>query len=323
MPNRNAGRTATQTRPGMVSIPGGSFTMGSERFYPEERPLRRVSLDTFQIDEAPVTNRDFAAFVEATGHRTLAELAPDPADYPGMSPEMAQAGSLVFEKTATAVDTGNPHLWWDFRFGANWRHPLGPDSTIEDLDLWDHPVVHVAYGDALAYAKWARKDLPTEAEFEYAARGGLDGAEYAWGDEREPGGVILANYWQGAFPHENTLEDGWERTSPVRSFAPNGYGLFDMIGNTWEWTRDWWVENLRPAVKKKPGACCTIANPRGGLMKESFDPGQPEVRIGRKVLKGGSHLCAANYCQRYRPAARHPQMVDSSTSHIGFRCVVR
>ncbi|MXP26690.1 SUMF1/EgtB/PvdO family nonheme iron enzyme [Altererythrobacter indicus] len=307
----------------MICIPAGTFTMGSERFYPEEKPLRRVSVSAFAIDETPVTNRAFAAFVEATGHMTFAEIAPDPRDYPGMSPDMAIPGSLVFKKTETPVDTSNPYLWWEFRFGANWRYPLGPEQTIEDLDLWDHPVVHVTYSDALAYAKWVKKDLPTEAEYEYAARGGLEGAEYAWGDELQPDGKMLANYWQGVFPYSNTLDDGWERTSPVGTYDANGYGVYDMIGNTWEWTKDWWTENPRPMTKKKAGACCTIKDPRGGLMKESFDSAQPEVKIGRRVLKGGSHLCAANYCQRYRPAARHAQMVDSSTSHIGFRCVVR
>jgi formylglycine-generating enzyme required for sulfatase activity len=307
---------------GMIRVPGGPFTMGSERFYPEEAPLRHVSVDAFWIDEAPVTNRDFARFVEATGHVTVAEIAPDPRDYPGMSPEMAHAGSLVFRKTATPVDTANPAHWWNFEFGASWRHPLGAGSDIDALDLWDHPVVHVAYADAEAYAKWAGKDLPTEAEFEFAAKGGLEGADYAWGDELAPEGRMMANYWQGLFPFANQCLDGWERTSPVRSFPANGYGLYDMIGNTWEWTRDWWSE--RPEGGKKPGgSCCAISNPKGAKLKESFDPAQPLVKIGRKVIKGGSHLCAANYCQRYRPAARHPEMIDTATTHIGFRCVVR
>lgn len=310
-------------RPGMVLVKGGRFTMGSERFYPEEAPLRRVSVNDFWIDEVPVTNRDYARFVAATGYVTVAEIAPDPKDYPGMLEGMDVAGSLVFKKTATPVDTSNPYLWWEFMFGADWRHPLGPDSTLDDLDLWDHPVVHIAYDDASAFAKWAGKDLPTEAEFEYAARGGIEGADYAWGDELAPGGAMMANYWQGQFPFANSLEDGWERTSPVRSYPVNGFGLYDMIGNTWEWTRDWWSERPSTMKRKKPGACCTISNPRGGMLKDSFDPAQPGVRIGRKVLKGGSHLCADNYCQRYRPAARHPQMVDTGTSHIGFRCIVR
>ena len=305
--------------PGMRLVEGGTFTMGSESFYPEEAPLRRVKVDSFHIDETPVTNAQFAAFVAATGYVTIAEIAPDPKDYPGMPPEMARAGSLVFHKTSGPVDMANAVNWWHFTFGACWKHPLGADSSIAGIE--DHPVVHVAYADAQAYAKWAGKDLPTEAEFEYAARGGLEGADYAWGDELAPDGRMMANYWQGLFPFANQLLDGWERTSPVRTFAPNGYGLFDMIGNTWEWTSDWWTD--KPLKGGKKSACCAIGNPRGGKLKDSFDPAQPGVRIGRKVIKGGSHLCAANYCQRYRPAARHPEMIDTATTHIGFRCVVR
>lgn len=305
----------------MVAIPAGTFTMGSETFYPEEAPLRRVSVDAFRMDRTPVTNRQFGAFVEATGYTTVAEIAPDPKDYPGMLAGMDRAGSLVFGKTAAPVDTTNPGNWWNFTFGAYWRRPLGPDSDVESLGLWDHPVVQVAYADAEAYAKWAGKDLPTEAEFEYAARGGLEGKDYAWGDELAPGGAMLANYWQGLFPFANQMLDGWERTSPVGTYPANGYGLVDMIGNTWEWTRDWWSE--KPEISKKSGGCCALSNPRGAKLKDSFDPAQPGVRIGRKVIKGGSHLCAANYCQRYRPAARHPEMIDTSTTHIGFRCVIR
>jgi formylglycine-generating enzyme len=302
--------------PGMRRIARGEFTMGSLRFYPEEAPLSRVRVGDFWIDETPVTNAQFAAFIAATGHVTLAEIAPDPKDYPGMLPGMDRAGSLVFRKSDVPVGTNDPSRWWAFEFGADWRHPFGADSSIDGLE--DHPVVHVAWADAAAYAKWAGKDLPTEAEWEFAARGGLEGKEFAWGDELSPGGEMLANYWQGQFPYSNTLEDGWERTSPVGFYPANGYGLHDMIGNVWEWTRDWWQERL-----KKPGHCCVVTNPRGGSLKGSFDPSQPQVRIGRKVIKGGSHLCAENYCQRYRPAARHPEMVDTSTSHIGFRCVKR
>ncbi|KQM19118.1 formylglycine-generating enzyme family protein [Novosphingobium sp. Leaf2] len=307
----------------MAWIAGGRFAMGSDDFYPEEAPVRRVAIDGFWIDITAVTNREFARFVDATSYRTIAEVAPDPAQYPGMAPDMAQPGSLVFHKTATPVDTRNPANWWRFEFGADWRHPLGPDSDIDSLDLWDHPVVQVAYADAHAYAEWAGKDLPTEAEFEFAARGGLEGAAYAWGDELAPGGAMMANYWQGLFPFANQLLDGWERTSPVGTYPSNGYGLFDMIGNTWEWTQDWWSERRTPIKKNAGASCCTISNPRGAKLKDSFDPSQPRVQIGRKVLKGGSHLCAANYCQRYRPAARHPEMIDTATSHIGFRCVRR
>jgi len=297
-------------------IPRGEFTMGSLCFYPEEAPLSRVRVNDFWIDETPVTNAQFAEFAAATRHVTFAEIAPDPKNYPGMMPGMDRAGSLVFRKSTVPIGTHDPYAWWVFEFGVDWRHPYGPDSSIEGLE--NHPVVHIAWADAAAYAKWAGKDLPTEAEWEYAARGGLEGKEYAWGDELSPGGAMLANYWQGLFPFSNTLEDGWERTSPVGSYPANGYGLYDMIGNVWEWTRDWWQEN-----RSKGGACCIVTNPRGGKLKESFDPAQPDVRIGRKVIKGGSHLCADNYCRRYRPAARHPETIDTSTSHIGFRCVRR
>ncbi len=304
---------------GMILIPGGTFPMGSEKFYPEEAPVRTVKVDSFRIDETPVTNRQFARFVEATGYRTVAEIPPDPKDYPGMDPALARPGALVFHRTATPVNLADWSQWWEFKFGADWRHPTGPGSSIEGLE--DHPVVQVCHQDAQAYAEWAGKRLPTEAEWEFAARGGhQDGREYAWGNELAPGGQMLANYWQGMFPFSNTLEDGWERTSPVRTYPANDYGLYDMIGNVWEWTSDWYAMP-KAAQKKKPSACCTIDNPRGGRRVESFDPCTPQVKIGRKVLKGGSHLCAESYCRRYRPAARHPQSIDTATSHIGFRCV--
>ena len=314
---------AQEPPPGMRVIPGGSFQMGSDRFYPEEGPMRQVRVDSFWMDETPVTNAEFRAFVNATGYVTLAEIAPHPKDYPGMLTELAHAGSLVFRKTAGPVDLRDVSQWWSFELGANWRHPWGPASSIEDLA--DHPVVHIAWKDAQAYAKWAGKALPTEAEWEFAARGGAEGLDYAWGHELAPEGKMLANYWQGVFPYRNDLTDGWERTSPVRTYSPNEYGLYDMIGNVWEWTSDWW--SLPAGRVKKPDtekkSCCVPSNPRGGTLRESFDPDMPSVTIGRKVLKGGSHLCSENYCQRYRPAARHAQMVDSSTSHIGFRCVLR
>lgn len=302
----------------MRPIPGGVFTMGSSVFYEEERPLRRVKVDPFWIDETPVTNRQFAEFVAATGHVTVAEIAPDPADYPGMDPALAKPGSLVFMKTPVPVPLHDHSQWWSFVFGADWRHPTGPDSSIDSI--MDHPVVHVAFADAEAYAKWAGKSLPTEAEWEFAGRGGLVDAEYGWGDELAPNGEILANYWQGMFPFSSTRADGQYRTTAVGSYPPNGYGLSDMIGNVWEWTRDWFAQ---PSIPKRKSPCCVIENPRGALIGDSYDPSEPHVRIGRKVLKGGSHLCAVNYCQRYRPAARHAQMIDSSTSHIGFRCVSR
>ena len=312
--------TAGAVLSGMVALAGGTFTMGSTAFYPEEAPLRRVKVDPFHIDETPVTNAQFARFVEQTGYRTFAEIAPDPALYPGMDPALAVPGSAVFTMTDRPVPTSDPSQWWRWTPGADWRHPTGPDSGIEAI--LDHPVVHVVHQDALAYATWAGKALPTEAEFEFAARGGLVDREFAWGDELTPGGVHLANTWQGLFPFANTGEDGWVRTSPVRSYPANGYGLYDMIGNVWEWCEDWW--SLPDGARHKAKSpCCAISNPRGGFRAKSFDPANPAAKIPRKVLKGGSHLCAPSYCQRYRPAARHPQSIDSSTSHIGFRCVVR
>jgi formylglycine-generating enzyme len=304
--------------PGMIFVPGGTFRMGSDKHYPEEAPVHRVIVDSFWIDTAPVTNRQFDEFVRATGHVTFAEIAPDPKDYPGALPHMLYAGSLVFTPPSHPVDLRNWGEWWSLMRGADWRHPYGPESNIAGFD--DHPVVHIAHVDALAYAKWVGKDLPTEAEWEFAARGGLDGAEYSWGDEFSPGGKLMANTWHGKFPRENLKPDGYDRTSPVGAFPPNGYGLYDMIGNVWEWTNDWFSQKHRPDAQK---ACCIPENPRGGRADESFDPAQPEIKIPRKVIKGGSHLCAPNYCRRYRPAARHAEAVDTSTSHLGFRCVFR
>jgi formylglycine-generating enzyme len=303
---------------GMVWISGGTFRMGSDRHYPEEAPSHQVTVSGFWIDPTPVTNRQFKSFVKATGHVTTAEIPPDPKDYPGALPHMLYAGSLVFVPPRRAVDLRDWSQWWAFTKGADWRHPYGPKSSINTLD--NHPVVHVAFADAQAYAKWAGKELPTEAEWEFAARGGLDGAEYAWGNEFAPGGRQMANTWQGEFPQQNLNLDGYERTSPVRAFPPNGYGLYDMIGNVWEWTDDWYAPQ-HPA--DAPKACCIPVNPRGVNEAGSYDPCQPEIRIPRKVLKGGSHLCAPNYCRRYRPAARHAEAIDTSTSHVGFRCVVR
>ena len=308
---------AASAQSSMTWIPGGAFLMGSDRHYVEEAPAHQVIVDGFWMDMAPVTNRQFAAFVEATGHVTFAEQKPDPRDYPGALPHMLRAGSLVFSPTPRPVSLQDWSQWWSFKFGADWRHPDGPDSSIRGLD--DHPVVHVAYPDALAYARWAGKSLPTEAQWEYAARGGLEGAEFAWGDELTPGGRHMANTWQGAFPFQNSTEDGYERTSPVGNYPANGYGLFDMIGNVWEWTCDWY-EPRHP--DEAPKACCIPRNPRGGREERSYDPLQPGVRIPRKVLKGGSHLCAPAYCRRYRPAARHPEPIDTSASHVGFRCVI-
>lgn len=299
-------------------VPGGRFTMGSDRHYPEERPARKVSVDGFWIDRMPVTNRRFTRFVMETGYRTVAETAPDAADYPGALPEHLVPASVVFRPPAAPVDLRGPSSqWWALVPGADWRHPTGPGSDIRGLA--EHPVVHVALADVEAYAAWAGAVLPTEAEWEYAARGGLEDADYAWGDSFLVNGEHMANTWQGDFPCSNTLEDGWRRTSTVGAFPPNGFGLLDMIGNVWEWTADWWsVAN--PAAQSRQ--CCGIRNPLGGSEADSLEPGAG-IPIPRRVLKGGSHLCAPSYCKRYRPAARHAHPVDTSTSHIGFRCIVR
>lgn len=304
--------------PDMVWIPAATYRMGSNDYYPEERPVHRVSVDGFWIDRFPVTNDRFARFVDATGHVTFAEIPPDPAQYPGALPHMLYPGSLVFVKPPGPVDRRDISHWWKFIRGADWRHPQGPRSSLEKRER--HPVVHVAFADAEAFAAWEGKTLPTEAEWELAARGGLDGATYAWGDSYLPDGRYMANTWQGHFPWENRATDGFEGTSPVDAFPPNGYGLHDVCGNVWEWTSDWYVpRHAHDAVK----ACCTPRNPRGGRELDSYDPRQPDVRIPRKVIKGGSHLCAPNYCLRYRPAARFPEPIDTSTCHLGFRCIVR
>jgi len=315
-PENNSETSGDAPFPDMVRIPGGAFLMGSDSHYPEEAPSHRVSVEGFWMDARPVTNAEFARFVEATGYITSAEHPADPADYPGALPEMLAPSSVVFQKTAGRVDLRNHYNWWTYAQGADWRHPQGPGSSIDGLA--DHPVVHVTFADAEAYAAWAGKSLPTEAEWEFAARGGLDGAEYAWGDELAPGGKHFANTWQGEFPWQNLAEDGFEGTSPAGAFPPNAYGLYDMVGNVWELTADWYRDH---GAIDSP--CCTLANPRGAKLEESFDPNQPQLRIPRKVMKGGSHLCAPNYCRRYRPAARMAQPVDTSTSHMGFRCIVR
>jgi formylglycine-generating enzyme len=287
--------------------------MGSERFYPEERPLRQVSVDGFLMDEHLVTAAEFRRFVRETGHVTVAERPLDPSLYPGAEPELLVPGSLVFRKAPGPVPLDDVRNWWAYVPGATWRRPGGKGTTINGRDR--HPVVHVAFEDAEAYARWAGKELPTEAEWELAARGGLDGADFAWGDEHEPGGEPAANVWQGEFPWQNLRRDGFERTSPVGSFAPNGYGLLDMAGNVWEWTTDWFSQ---PDVSERP--CCVPRNPRVESADASYERGES---IPRRMIKGGSHLCAPNYCLRYRPAARQAQAIDTSTSHIGFRCIIR
>jgi formylglycine-generating enzyme len=294
--------TTAATAPGMVALPGGTFRMGSADFYPEERPVREATVGPFAIDQRPVTVAAFRRFVADTGHVTVAEHAPDPALYPDADPDLLVPGSLVFTGTAGPVGLDDVRAWWRYVPGACWHAPEGPGSSVAGRHR--HPVTHVAYDDALAYAAWAGKDLPTEAEWEFAARGGLDGARYAWGDDPAPHGKMMANTWQGRFPWENLCTDGYARTSPVGAFPPNAYGLYDVCGNVWEWTRDAF------ATPAPAGACCAPA------------PAADDA-IPRRVIKGGSHLCAPSYCLRFRPAARQGETVDTSTSHIGFRCVVR
>ncbi len=301
----------------MIWIEGGLFTMGSNDHYPEEAPTHKVKVNGFWIDKFLVTNAQFQKFVKATGYITFAERPANQNDYPGADLNLLQPSSIVFEKPTQPVDKTNHYNWWRYVVGANWRHPEGKGSSIKDR--MNHPVVHIVFEDALAYSQWAKKDLPTEAQWEFAARGGLENAEFAWGDELHPQGKMLANTWQGEFPMENLCQDGFERTSPVGSFPPNGYGLYDMIGNTWEWTTDWY--QTHDQIKKSP--CCTLDNPRGGTFESSFDPQMPEIKIPRKVTKGGSFLCAPSYCRRYRPAARMAQAIDTSTCHLGFRCIVK
>lgn len=277
--------------------------MGSTSFYPEEAPIHTVTVRAFAIERHPVTNAQFAEFVAATGYVTVAEQPIDPALYPGVDGDALDAGAMVFRPTPGPVDLRDWRQWWSWVPGANWRHPLGPHTDIADRA--DHPVVQVAYPDAVAYARWAGRRLPTEAEWEYAARAGGN-ATYAWGDEEKPGGQLMANTWQGRFPYHNEGALGWVGTSPVGAFPPNGFGLVDMIGNVWEWTATEFSEHHR--LNHPPKSCCA---PQG--------PADPSIS---QTLKGGSHLCAPEYCHRYRPAARSPQSQDTATTHIGFRCVV-
>jgi formylglycine-generating enzyme required for sulfatase activity len=295
----------------MVPIPAGTVRMGSDRFYPEERPRREVDLPAFRIDVHPVTNDRFAAFVADTGWVTLAERPLDPDDYPGADPDLLHPGGVVFRQPPAPVPLDDPSQWWAYVPGASWRSPLGPGSDL--VGRGDHPVVQVAFADAVAYAEWRGARLPSEAEWERAARGGLDDAEYSWGDEPYPDDRQMANTWQGRFPWEQLELDGYAGTSPVGSFPANGYGLFDMAGNVWEWTTDWWTDQpSAPGDHERP--CCG-----GSAAIGSAAPGE---RYGRRVIKGGSHLCAPNYCHRFRPAARQPEAIDTSTCHVGFRCVV-
>jgi formylglycine-generating enzyme len=304
----------------MVLIPGGKFLMGSDKFYPEERPVRDVTVSGFWMDRFEVTNEEYKTFTDETGYITVAERPLKPEDYPGAKQELLVPGALVFKKTKTPVDLKDYFNWWAWVPGACWRRPHGPGSSLHDKE--NHPVVHIAYEDAVEFAKWCGKDLPTEAEWEFAARGGLEGKDFTWGEEDVQLTKPMANTWQGAFPHQNLMIDGYNVTSPVGAFAPNGYGLHDMAGNVWEWTSDWYLKNIDSTMEKHK-SCCTAANPRVTSPEASYDPCQPEVKIPRKVIKGGSHLCAPNYCLRYRPAARQPQMIDTGMSHLGFRCIKR
>jgi formylglycine-generating enzyme len=287
-----------------VWIPAQTTTVGADNDYPEEGPPKTVSIDGFWMQKHQVTNTRYAEFVAATGYVTVAERPLDPADFPGAPPANLQPGSMVFHRTAGPVDLRHLSQWWEWTPGACWNHPRGPRSSLRNRE--NHPVVHIAYEDAEAYADWAGLSLPTEVEWEVAARGGLDRATYTWGDEPERSDQQLANYWHGEFPY--LPDKGYGQTTPVGSFPANGYGLFDMAGNVWEWTADFYGED------RSTTPCCGT---------ESYDPSQPQFAIPRRVVKGGSFLCADSYCMRYRPSARRPQMVDTGMSHIGFRCIRR
>ncbi len=307
--------------PGMVWVPGGEFTMGTDdaTALPNERPAHRVKLDGFWIDQTCVTNAQFRAFVEATGYVTTAERAVDweelkkqlPPDAPRPADEMLQPGSLVYTPPGRPVPLNNLSNWWSWVHGANWRHPDGPGSTIEGKD--DHPVVQVSWDDAVAYATWAGKHLPTEAQWEYAARGGKEGTRFHWGDQLQIDGRYMANVYTGVFPVEDTAADGHAGRSPVKAFPANGYGLHDMAGNVWQWTADWYRVDRHAQLEQM---CCPV-NPTGP--SRSFDPSDPYSP--RRVIKGGSYLCHVSYCESYRPTARRGTPPDTGSSHVGFRCV--
>jgi sulfatase modifying factor 1 len=305
--------------PGMSWIPGGTFLMGSALAeYPEEGPQHYVTVGGFWMDQTPVTVEQFARFVRETGYVTVAERQLDPADYPGVDVALLVPGSLVFTPTHGPVDMTVWQNWWRYVPGACWSRPEGPGSTTSGRQ--NHPVVHVSWEDVSAYAEWAGKQLPTEAEWEGAARGGIEGAMYPWGDEFMPDGKPMANTWQGEFPWKNLKPKGRKRTTPVGSYPPNGYGLFDVAGNVWEWTSDFYRTGHGEGAVHP---CCAPMDPRVESADDSYDPAVPESRIPRRVIKGGSHLCSTGYCLRYRPAARQAEPVDSAMSHIGFRCIVR
>lgn len=295
---------------GMVAIEGGTFTMGDDSERPEERIAHAVTVSPFWIDRHEVTNAQFRAFVEATGYETVAERGLDPAKYPELPPELLEPGGMVFHEPKSANLKGSVAQWWRYVPGADWRHPTGPDSSIEGLD--NLPVVQIAQADALAYAEWLGRDLPTEAEWEFAARGGLEGTTYTWGDTYDPVEGWKANSWQGSFPVQDEALDGFHGTAPVGCFEPNGYGLVDMAGNVWEYTQDYYLPGHFPVPAEDP------AGPDAALSARYSPTGMPQVAI-----KGGSWLCAPNFCLRYRPSARQPQEPDLSSNHIGFRTVWR
>ena len=305
----------TSSSDDLLWIPGGTFTMGSDTHYPEEAPTRDVDVSGFWLQRTTVTTSQFATFVDATGYVTVAERPLDPDQFPGAPVENLVPGSMVFTPTTGPVDLRHLSQWWTWTPGASWRHPMG--SGREQTERADHPVVHIAFEDAEAYCAWRGATLPSEAEWELAARGGLDGTVYTWGDAPESQERPMANYWHGDFPWR--AEPGYGATTPVASFPVNGFGLADMAGNVWEWTSDWYTEDRWPDT----ASCCVPRDPRGGSPEQSLDPHQPQFRVPRKVIKGGSFLCADSYCQRYRPAARRPQMIDTGMSHIGFRTAVR
>jgi formylglycine-generating enzyme required for sulfatase activity len=310
-------RRTAQSYRGMVRIEGGDFLMGSAEFYSEERPVHSASVSGFWMDRHLVTVAEYRRFVHATGYVTVAERTPDAADYPDAAPQSLVPGALVFRMPATPVSLEDWRQWWAFVPGASWRYPLGPGSTTEGREL--HPVTQIAYEDAIAYTAWAGKSLPTEAEWEFAARGGLEGAVFAWGDEFMPKDRRMANIWHGEFPwHYSPDPDAYRLpgTTPVCMYPPNGYGLYDMTGNVWEWTAEYFTEDHSDAL---PGLSYASI---GGLpdLLPSDDALEP---FPRRVIKGGSHLCAPNYSLRYRPAARQGQTEDTATCHLGFRCIVR
>jgi formylglycine-generating enzyme required for sulfatase activity len=300
-----------------VRVPGGDYLLGSDEHYPEEAPVRRVHVKEFWIDLFTVTNREYAEFVAATRHVTVAERPLDPADFPDAPGENLQPGSMVFTGTSGPVDLRHLSQWWAWTPGASWRRPFGPGSSLRGLA--DHPVVHVAHEDATAYCEWSGARLPTEAEWETAARGGLERATFTWGDKPETPSEPLANHWRGDFPWR--AETGSGHTTPVGAFPPNGYGLHDMAGNVWEWTSDWYTIAQPAESTGGEHGCCAPARDPVPTAESSLDPAQPQFQVPRRVIKGGSFLCADSYCLRYRPAARRPQQIDTGMSHLGFRCV--